>query len=262
MHKPPLGPMGSKPFTAALYDALVEGYRRYPGQHSAVARMAGCDKRTARRAWEGPPYTMGGREFAQPIRELFAAEEKVRQERLTLDLEEEAQRQEEERQKREELAKERDRNRGHSMRLGGHLVIRGYAALSKLVPGLEKQAERSAEELVRGTNALGQPLNLSPEVTLRMIRSFNGAVKQLGDFHERMETLARLDEGLPTDIVGIGNAAPSTFEELEAQRQIAEIALARARSRRVLPSAPLDQGAIDAEGELVTVDNDEGDGDA
>lgn len=44
--------MSRRLITQNLYDALLTAYREKPGNHSNAARVGGCDRRMAKRAWE------------------------------------------------------------------------------------------------------------------------------------------------------------------------------------------------------------------
>ena len=64
--------MSRRKITQDLYDALLTAYRERPNNHSNAARVAGCDRRMARRAWcEGGPSAP----WAVPIRQAIELEQ-------------------------------------------------------------------------------------------------------------------------------------------------------------------------------------------
>lgn len=65
------GKPGRRAYTRKLYDALVEGFRLAPANAAHAARVAGCERRCAKRAWE---EGWRGLPWARPIREVLAEE--------------------------------------------------------------------------------------------------------------------------------------------------------------------------------------------
>lgn len=64
--------MARRAITKEFYDALVQGFAAHPGNAAAAARAAGCDPRTAKRAWVigWPQY-----EWARPIKTVIAEQQ-------------------------------------------------------------------------------------------------------------------------------------------------------------------------------------------
>jgi len=62
--------MGNRPRTQEFYNQLVEAYRGAPGNHYRAGNIAGCDRQTAKRAWEiGWPFP-----WAPPIKDALSQE--------------------------------------------------------------------------------------------------------------------------------------------------------------------------------------------
>ena len=64
--------MSRRIITQDLYDSLITAYRERPNNHSNAARVAGCDRRMARRAW-GEGWTSAP--WAVPIRQAIELEQ-------------------------------------------------------------------------------------------------------------------------------------------------------------------------------------------
>lgn len=229
--------MGSRALTPALYDALVEAFRLTPGNPVAAGKRVGVDTRTAKRCWEGPPYRRGEHGAFRLIKDVLAEEQAAKERAIEDQIARDA-RAAEERATRERLAEEeRIRVEENTLRLGANVVLRGFTALAKLVPGIEKMVERVNDQLVRGTDANGAAIAISPEACLRILQRFDSATGRLVSASESLVTLARLRRGEPTAVVGLslGNT-PTTLDELEQEQAIAAAALARSRHRKQLES--------------------------
>lgn len=218
--------MGTRAFTTELYSALEAHFRKHPGDHLGAAKAAGCDRRTAQRAWEGPRWHHYP--WAIPVKEKVLAEE---QERQRLKAEEDQRRtaaliekQEKARAEAEELAKIDEQ----TMKLARVATHRGLAQLVGIGDGIAMLARRLNEQLSRGTDANGQPLNIDASEALKVMSSYARSTKALVDATNTLVSIERVKEGLPTAIVGI-DVAHVTLEEAEAELERATESIQKAR---------------------------------
>ncbi len=214
--------------TAEIYAAALAAFREQPGQYNHAGRSAGIDERTAKRLWEGPPYTQW--KWARPIKEVLAEESRRDLEHRTAA--EAAQREEAEAEQRRlgELAREAAKLDEGILRTARGTVLRGLAALSRVSVGADKLAERVGEELARGTDSQGKPLNISARDALRIIKDFSAATKGLLSAFQDLKNIDRLSNNQPTAILGV-QMEGLTLEQLEREFSIATVARGEARRR-------------------------------
>jgi hypothetical protein len=232
---PDRGFMSKRAMTPEIYAAALAAFREQPGQYNHAARMAGIDQRTASRLWNGPPYTQWP--WAKPIAGVLADENRAELEERTAA---EAQLREEadaEQRRLGEVAREAAKLDEGILRTARSTVLRGLAALSRVAVGADKLAERIGEELARGTDAKGNPLNISPRDGLRIIKDFSAATKGLLSAFADLKDIDRLNNGQPTAILGV-SVEHVTLEQLEREFSIAEVARNEARRRAGAAALP------------------------
>ena len=233
----------ARPITKDVYDKLIAFYREHPGQTEKAANACGCSYNAAKRMWDGPAKPLAP--WAVPAQTLFAQEaadvqrvaaEDAARARAAAD---EA---EERRLAKEREAKQWDEN---IMRLARNDVMRGLGSAAKLVDGMDKLAERVGEQLRRGVDSKGQPLDVSPLESLQILQRFSQSVRSLADAASSLVAIERVRAGLPSQVIGHVDLTEITVEDAERELRILSDSVQRAKrlGLRVLPGGKLASGA-------------------
>lgn len=190
------------------WDRLLAAYRDDPGNHSAAARLAVVQRRTARRAYEvGYPERPWGR---VSIRDLIMGEAELARSRVQLELEKE-----ELATDRHALDAERDREaaRQHSVRAKTEEAVlvsgaraaamRGLAACIGASDGVKAAMARLGQELVTISSA-GGALSHKEMVSLSNIgRRYASTLRELATAGLTAMEMERLYLGEPSKIIGV-----------------------------------------------------------
>ena len=187
--------MARRVLTQELYDRLVEGFRRAPGNASHAARVADCDRRMAARGWN--QGWLNQVTWARPIRDVIKEEmEAARAERLKLqerEREQQTQDREKARQDSVKAAAEEGQAaaiaRANSIAIGG--IIQGL--LRGLIPLTRRVQESLATE------------DLRPREIARMLGDAAWIVKHGNEAIKTAFELERIRLGEPTNVIGIQN---------------------------------------------------------
>ena len=202
--------MARRVITQHLYDSLMTAYREKPGNHSNAAKVAGCERRMARRAFENGWPRMP---WAVPIKQVLEREKvearAARQQDRTAEFELMAQAQKAAQQDAVEARAQEGRlvkmARGASMVLLQQ-CLRAMKVTGPLVDQLEAEV-RSGEHLdVAGITK-----------TMDRIAHMTSQAVALSKEAMRME---RLHMGEPEQIVGMQLESTSTQELVDELRAI------------------------------------------
>lgn len=220
-----------KPFTKEQYDLMVTHYRAHPGDINGAARLVGCDWRTAARAWRGPARKNAPDGANRPIAELFQEEEDARlkaQAEIDAAARTRIVEEVEEARKMAIQAKQWDEN---ILRLARNDVMKGLGTLANMTSGLDVLAKRVNEQLVRGTDSQGQPLEMpSLGETLRVLVRFSQATRALTEAANALVAIERIKANLPTAIIALEQHGPISIEDAEREVELAGTALGRAKA--------------------------------
>lgn len=219
---------GRRPYTRELYAALLKGFRESPGNGSAASRHAGCDPRTARRAWEkGWPKL----HWARPIQKVVEAELADEHRRNAAILQEKVDHDAIARERaRAELDEAREAER-QMLRLARQNVVGCLAVSAKLTPAMLKLADL----VVSQAGSVS-----SPDKAMTLLGKHSGLMHRAANAADQIVKLSRLDRGETTERLGLGLAE----EELTYEEALAELEGA-GELRRLLDEK---HGVIDAEG--------------
>lgn len=231
--------MAKRPYTRTLYDKLLAGFREAPGNASHAARVAGCDPRTARRAWTLGWAAQNGEvlPWARPIRDVVAKEadtaaarrgqeEAIRRERESRRLEAEDAEAEKAREERIETLK----LEGNLLKAARQDVLSVLVVAAELVPAM-----RGLGAIIKGAvfDDEGKP-RVPPQISPRdamMLLSRHASLVGRGVYAaEAIIQLGRLDRGQPNAIVGVQDA-DMTDEQIAEEMEAAQGVLARLRKR-------------------------------
>ncbi len=221
--------MACRKMDQATYDKLVEGFTLFPNQFKAAAKHAGVEWRLARRFYTGE----GARGIAPwvPIRDVIIELEKTRMaSRVAQDaaLADERERLAEEAEKARKLEEEAGMIDQAALRTLRKDTLAGLVACSALTDGITLLAKRVGAQLASGTDALGKPLHIDVGSTIKVMRDYSLTVGRLAAVVDVIASMKRVEQGLPTAIMGI-DIAHVTLEDAEREVSFAQDALKRAR---------------------------------
>lgn len=224
--------MARRKYTKELYDLLLAGFREAPGNATNAGRVAGCDPRTARRAWrQGWGYS-----WAPAIREVIRQEmELARIERAKL-----------QEQERDQQLRDRKRARDDAARAAGEeaqastIARANSIAAGALIQGLMRSmlplTKKLQESLVDGGD-------LKPREMAKMLGDAAYIVRQGNEAIKAAFELERLRVGEPTQILGITGTDSATPEEIAVELQSIDRSLRRALQQHKVTASSLVQGA-------------------
>ena len=220
--------MPKMPITKELYSKLVDGFRLHGLNYAAVARHAGCDRRTSKRGWErGWPQR---NEHWGPIRAKIEAElSATRAAQATIenkqDYSEAA-----ERKKAQQDAIQARGQEAQLVRIARADVTQGLAAVARLMPGLQTWAQEAAEKF-----KTQKPKSIQ-EVT-KMLESFSRIIERLSGAADKAMAMERRLLGEPEQIIGMQLPELTVSQSLD-YIDAASRAVERARKSGLLPPAP------------------------
>lgn len=235
--------MSSRAITQDLVAALLDFFRRQPGDISEAARYAQCSRPTARKAWaKGFPGHHNGKPLEQVIKEEQAA---ARAEMLR-ETQARAAQAERDREDARKAAVQARKEEG--MMVQGTRAVTGQAIVmaQKVITGSNALAERLKQILQ--TEATKPTPDLTPIAMMNLLREASLVVNRLNDAAYQTMQMERLHLGEPTTIVGVtattgGGNVPIdiTLEEAEIRIKAAQAAVAahrRALGQKTLALVP------------------------
>jgi hypothetical protein len=225
---------GRRVIDLAFYESLLAAYLRLPGNASAAARDAGCDRRTAARAWSIGWPRKGFTAIKQRVEDeqraararLLRDDQDARQAKqdATRSIAEQAQL--DSAKSRAEEARTVRASRANALALG--------SATARLNRGALALAKRIEAELLRDTDDAGNRKTLNVRAGVALLRQVAAINRESNDASRLAVQLERLVLGEPDTITGhvvINMTADDARREIERARD----ALARADARGSLP---------------------------
>ncbi len=211
--------MAKRPVTRELYAKLVAGFTDAPGNATYAAKVAGCDRRMAKRGWElGWPLLT----WAGPIRRVV--------EQAQLEAQEKARAEEVERARQAARVKDDARTdamktheeEGRLVKVARVNVVQLLAASARIGPALQVLGERVKQAI--------EANELSATEAASLLRNLSATATQTVRAGQMALELERLHRGDPTQIIGV---APVEMSPEEAVREIemAQADLARFKRR-------------------------------
>lgn len=191
-----------------LWDKLLEAYREDPGNHSAAARHAGVQRRTARRAWDtGYPERPWG---AKSIRDMIRDEAELARSRLQLEAD-----QQELEEDKATLDADRDRERARlhavqSREQEGKLVVgtrvatmNALAAAMKASDGLTHAMTKLGGKLVEVALQAESLTDKQMSTLSNVLRRYSSTLRELSAAGQTAMEMERLYLGEPSQIIGV-----------------------------------------------------------
>lgn len=250
--------MPKRPITKELFQKLVESYRAAPENANRAAELAGCDPRTAKRAWElGFSWAKEESGARRPIRDIIAEEQEFARARLDGERAGAAKRAADEEQLR--LAEIREKalrdvtdarvQEAQLVRLARTASLQVLGTLTRVAGGAAKVGEHIAvalNELASLDPVTQKPKKLTPMEMASMSRLLNSlttALRQANEAASRSMEMERVLLGEPTSIVGHVHVEMN-LEEAAQRIGVAQRAIERARSKGLIegelsPPVPL-----------------------
>lgn len=205
------------------YNQLVSAYRDQPENHSHAARIAGVDRRSARRAYKQGYAGRPGMDWARPIHEVLRDEKVAARARSY----------EEDEQRLRALEIEHDKAREEAIQ-----TLALEANILKLARGNLNVLFQLSGSLVPGLKLLTEKLKTAVEAgqvdakqAMPILRQYGTIVRQGTTAAHMLIQAERLRKGDPTEVVehrvenvGAEMTYEETLEELEQTKHILELA--------------------------------------
>lgn len=253
--------MPKRPITKELFQRLIESYRSAPQNHKRAAELAGCDGRTAKRAWElGFSWAREESGARRPIREIIAEEQELArarldEERLVVAKQaavEEAQRKAEIREKAARDATDARVQEAQLVRLARTASLQLLGTLTRVSTGAAKVGEhiaRSLDELASVDPATQLPKKLTAlemSALTRLMNSLTTSLRQANEAASRAMEMERTLLGEPSKIIGHVHV-DLDMNEAADRIAVAQRAIDRARAKGIIDSTePLSLPAVSA----------------
>lgn len=244
--------MPKRPITKELFCKLVESYRQAPENYHRAAELAGCDPRTAKRAWElGFSWAREESGARRPIREIIGEEQELARARLEEERQAAARRAADDEQKkkaevREKAARDATDARvqeAQLVRLARTASLQLLGTLTRVSTGAAKVGEhiaRALDELASLDPVTKQPKKLTPLEMASMTRLMNSlttSLRQANEAASRAMEMERVLLGEPTSIVGHVHVELN-LEEAADRIAVAQRAIERARNKGIIDAVP------------------------
>ena len=214
--------MAYRVMTQDLYDSLVLAYREKPGNHSNAGRVAGCDRRMAKRAWDSGWTRLP---WAKPIQALLRDEQIRARAAIQKDRREEYMREE---QLRADAAAEAADARAQE----GKLVKTSRGSALALL-GQTVRALRAAQPFIRSLeNAGANAADMPPEQALRILDRISRMTANAIQVSKDVMKLERMHLGEPDKVIGVKLQGVETSDLLGELRAI-ETVLQRAEAKQI-----------------------------
>lgn len=214
--------MAYRIMTQDLYDSLVLAYREKPGNHSNAGRVAGCDRRMAKRAWETGWERLP---WAKPIQAVLRDEQVQARAAIHRDRRDEYMREE---KLRAEAAAEAAEARAQE----GKLVKTSRGSALALL-GQTVRALRAAQPFIRSLEQAGATASdMPPEQALRILDRISRMTANAIQVSKDVMKLERMHLGEPDEVIGVKLQGVETGDLLGELRAI-ESVLKRAETRQI-----------------------------
>lgn len=250
----PFSGMARRVITGEFYNLLLEGFRASPANAAHAARVAGCDRRTALRAWH---HGWPAFEWARPIKVVLADEgQRARRELDEAILRRRAWEEAERRKLLEQLAATRAQvsNLIEATR-GTCLAV--LAGAARMAPAIQQLAERLNQEL--GVLAADPFVETTQHGDGSVTRKRVGPDKMMAllERYARMVQRASFAAAAAMRLelmhVGIPSVAKAAAEEMTLEEAVREIEatyrdLRRAQERGLVPKLEVIEGGKSSSG--------------
>lgn len=224
---------GRRPLTRELYDSLVIAFRSHPGNASEAARRALCERRLAKRLWDGDPYPgyPWAKQISQVLREEQEAAQAAARDAARRQAEEAESVREKARQEHiESLAQEKQ-----MLKAAKGDVLAALVIAAELVPAMRQVAKSIAKHCE--PQADGSPPAIPPGLAMQLLTRHTQMVQRAIGATEAIVQLSRLDRGAATVNVGVA-AEDLTLEQALDELEALDETMEAARSRhKALPPA-------------------------
>ena len=196
---------------------LLIAFREAPGNASYAARRALCDRRLAKRCYEGPPFK--DYPWAKRIKDVLEAEKLENQQRALEANRRAMEAQDAEREKaRQELAESANQER-QILRVARGDVLASLAIAAELVPAMRVVA-RAVAEACKPDPVTGV-LALRPDVAMQLLTRHATLIQRGIGAAEAVIQLSRLERGASTANVDVRSveedmSLDDALSELEA----------------------------------------------
>ena len=222
---------GRRVIDLAFYEALTSAYLASPGNASAAARAASCDRRTAQRAW-----TMGWpRKGFAPIKQRVEDEQRAARARLLRDADDDREaKQDATRALAEQAQLDSVKSRadeGKTVRAARANALALAAATARLNRGALALARRVESALLNDASAV------KPREAVSLLRQVAAINRESNDAARLAIQLERLVLGEPTSI-SASVVVHMTPDDARREIERANAAMLRAQGRGKLSLAP------------------------
>ena len=212
--------MARRLITQQLYDALLAAYKIKPGNHTNAAKIADCDRRMAKRAWD---KGWARAPWAIPIRQVIHEEtveaRAVRAEMRTKQYLEDEARQSQARQDATEARAQEGRMVSAARQSAMGLMAFSLKLLRSSTP--------LVEELSKALGDAGV-LQIPPHRAMQLVEKMSRLTSQSVNTCQEAMRLERLHMGQPEAILGITSLEAVTSDDLYAELREIEAVLRQA----------------------------------
>jgi len=204
--------MARRPIQREFYDNLLKAFRDAPGNGAHAARKAGCDQRTAKRAWE--KGWSPGIPWARPIKHLIEEErEEARAAQRRLEERKDAEAAEERGKAREDAVQSLVQE-GQMIRLGRSNALGALASIAQMLPAMRVVGEKMRDKILAGEE-------IDLKMGMRLHRDFGMTVRNLATAAQILVESERQHKGEPSAVIGVQMDGEITVDE--ALREMAEV---------------------------------------
>lgn len=246
VHKAVLGWQGMprRAITQEVWDALVASFRNAPAGYSQAARAAGCDRRTATKAYEKGLEQWGEH---KPIKDIILAEQTAARAAIQREQVAKAAMQEKERDDARKQAVESRKVEGQLVALARANSLNALAATAQvfqLARQLAARVRAKLEKIIADDQAADQAIcehcgraaDTTPiNVAISLLHSITALGRRVNEQALDGMRMERVHLGEPTEIIGIKEdaKAPISKADAESRLAIAKQAVERALSGKV-----------------------------
>lgn len=225
-------------YNRATYEKILAAFREHPGNYMGAAKVAGVDRRMAKRAYltGWPP-----RNWARPIHEVLAEEQAKAKVAIAERLKREREVADAEAEKSRSAAIEVAQIETQILQGARRNVAAVFGLSAKLVPAMDGLVSYVRELIIdKATNQVKPAADLekagiNPDRALRLISAHSLILQRAFNVGFDVIQLRRLNEGLPGAIVGltpVEMTAEQAADELENQEEALRLIKQEAEQRK------------------------------
>lgn len=226
--------------TEETWQALLEGYRQKPGVFAAAAKFAGCDRRTATKAWKTGLPTWHEK---RPIEELLRGEQVAARARMREEEEVRRRAAEAEKDKAQEQAIQARKTEGQVVAVARANSLTSQAVVAEMLRNCRELAKRvgtKLKELLQEDEDAGAgirsacvtcghvPKLYTPGALISLLDKVTSVGRRVNDISAEAMRMERLHLGLPEEIIGlVDNGQPIDMLEAQKRLRVAQQAVGR-----------------------------------